>query len=279
MPGDVVVGVDGSRPALRALEWAAQEAALHERSLLVVHALPRYEFDMPLAPGRWTEAENYGREVVAEAVTVVSGSYPGLRVETRTRPARAVDMLLEASDRAFAVVVGSRGYGGFHELLLGSTGLQLVGHAGCPVVVVRDGPIAPRHEIVVGVDGSEYSSSAVDYAFAEAQARGVGLRALHAWAAGVGGSGEDREAAVGEAWGVLSRALDPWREKVPEVRGVEELTLDRPARALVRASELADLVVVGSRGRGGFRGLVLGSVSHAVVHHALCPVVVARPRG
>jgi nucleotide-binding universal stress UspA family protein len=284
MSSAVVVGVDGSRPSLRALEWAAQEAALHQRPLLIVHALPRYEYDIPFyPPGRWEACEEEGKVIIAHAVAVARECYQWLQVDTLMPSAAAVTALRQASEQAHVVVVGARGRGGFRSLLLGSTSLQLAGHAVCPVVVVREGLNAPHHEIVVGVDGSQYSVAAIGYAFEEAAARQTRLRAVHAWrvppahAEPPAPIAPDRREAAEKERGVLLRALDGWPDKHPDVEVVHDLPVEHPARALIRASEFADLVVVGSRGRGGFHGLALGSVSHAVLHHAMCPVAIARP--
>ncbi len=228
-------------------------------------------------PGRWEAAEADGKEITAEAVAVAHELYPPLDIDTRMPAASAVAALRGESERAHMVVVGARGRGGFHSLLLGSTSLQLAGHADSPVAVVRDGPNAAHHEIVVGVDDPEHSAAALDCAFAEAAARSVRLRALHAWSL-PSAPAPDPQKAAEEERRALTRALAGWHERYPGVEVVDDLTRDHPAHSLILASERADLVIVGSRGRGGFHGLALGSVSHAVLHHALCPVVVARPR-
>lgn len=285
MSDPVVVGVDGSRQSLRALEWAAQSAHLRQRPLLIVHALPRYQYDVPFyPPGRWEAAKADGEEIVAEAVAVARECYPSLHVNARMPSASTITALREASEQAHLVVVGARGRGGFHNLLLGSTSLQVAGHAACPVVVVRDGPNASHHEIVVGVDGSQHATAALGFAFEEAAAHQTRLRAVHAWKPPPAGAeppvlvAPDPGEAAEEEREVLLRALNGWPDKHPDVEVVQDLPVEHPAHALIRASEFADLVVVGSRGRGGFHGLALGSVSHALLHHALCPVAVARPR-
>src|SRR5690606_3692092 len=166
-------------------------------------------------------------------------------------------------------------------LLLGSVAVGLGGHARCPLVVVRavqdSEPTAP---VVVGVDGSPLSDPALAFAFEAAAVRGVALEAVHAWRELVGDLDMatllDWDAIETEERALLAERLAGWAEKYPDVPVRRVVTRERPARVLVEQSRGAQLVVVGSRGRGGFTGLVLGSVSHAVLHHAHCPVAVVR---
>jgi nucleotide-binding universal stress UspA family protein len=285
--GLVVVGVDGSRQSLRALEWAAQDAALHRDRLKIVHVLPRYQYDIPFyPPGRWAAAETDGMEIVAEAVAIARECFPSLAVETQMPSAGVLAALRQESERARVVVVGARGWGGFHGLVLGSTSLHLAGHAASPVVVVRDVPGSAHHEIVVGVDGAEQAAPALEFAFEEAAAREARLLVVHAWQLPARRTEPplldevNPEEVAQEQRRVLDEALAEWPDRFPAVKVVRALRREdhHPAHVLVEVSDRADLVVVGSRGRGGFHGLALGSVSHAVLHHALCPVAVARPR-
>jgi nucleotide-binding universal stress UspA family protein len=192
-------------------------------------------------------------------------------------------------------VLGRRGLGRFAELVVGSTSLHVATHGGCPVVVV---PLPRRPEtpvtgpeggrVVVGVDGSPASVEAIGFAFDWASMHGVGLTAVHAWYSDyydqVGGKGGaiplsvEVELFQGDELRLLSEALAGWREKYPEVDVRQLVVHGHPAEALMDASVGARLVVVGSRGRGGFRSLLLGSVSHAVLHHATSPVAVVRPQ-
>jgi nucleotide-binding universal stress UspA family protein len=158
------------------------------------------------------------------------------------------------------------------------------------VVVLREGIGRPIEaveagRVVVGVDGSELSTQALAFAFDEASLLGIGLTALHAWDVpffdvpghgGAGVPGAVREF-KGEELRLLSESLSGWREKYPDVDVRQTLVHEEPVKALVEASSGAALIVVGSRGRGGFRSMLLGSVSHAMVHHARCPVAVVRP--
>lgn len=283
MKGAIVVGVDGSQQSMQALEWAAQDAELHRRPLRIVHTLPRYHYDMPLfPPGYWEAAEADGRRIVSEALQFVGESFPSLRIDTSMPAERGLAALLEEAQQAHALVVGTHGMRRFSRLLLGSTSLQLAGHAQCPVVVVREEPSGARNEILVGVDGSEWSTAALGYAFDQAAARGSRLRAVHSWY--VPGGHSTYPALVESDPGrrdveeqVLAQSLAGWTERHPDVEVVREVVYEHPVQALVAASATAGLVVVGSRGLGGVRGLALGSVSHAVLHHALCSVAIVRP--
>jgi nucleotide-binding universal stress UspA family protein len=187
------------------------------------------------------------------------------------------------------IVIGHTGDGGFADMLLGSTAAAVVSHAHCPVMVIRgrsghsgspeSGPV------VVGVDGSPVSEQAVGVAFEEASARGVPLVAVHAWSDGNTASwyrtnrylAEWDSIKDGEALALAER-LAGWQEKHPEVEVRRELVQDRPRHALLERSATSQLIVVGSRGRGGFRGMLLGSTSQALVQHAQCPVLVVRSR-
>jgi len=177
-------------------------------------------------------------------------------------------------------VVGDRGLGGFTGLLVGSVAVELAAHAHCPVLVAR-GTVDPALPVLVGVDGSPANQPAIGYAFEQAALRRVPLVALHAWAHPVAsGSGDmlplvyDLDEVQAAEERVLSEALAGWSEKYPDVT-VERVVRHGSVRStLIEASGRAQLVVVGARGRGGFAGLLLGSVSQAVLHHAACPVAV-----
>jgi nucleotide-binding universal stress UspA family protein len=199
----------------------------------------------------------------------------------------AVPVLQAESTRAELVVLGDRGLGGFTGLLIGSVATGLSAHASCPVVVVRgpepDGAVPRQEPVVVGIDGSPLSEAAVAFAFEAAARRRVPLVAVHAWrdllvdptlAPLV-----DWDAAEVDEREVLAERLAGWGGTYSDVAVRRLVVRDRPARALVDESRRAQLVVVGSRGRGGFTGLLLGSVSQALVHHAHCPVAVVPSPG
>lgn len=281
MSDPVVVGVDGTGRSLRALTWGAHEARLRGADLVVVHALPRYEADFPFfPPGRFEEAEARGHEIVAEAVALVRETHPDVAVVTEQPMQTPAQALLETSGRAQVVALGAKGED-VGNLLLGSTVLQVVGHADCPVVVV--GHASAAHDrVAVGTDGSPDSGAALALAFEEARLRGARLSVVSALG-------------LPQGWPRhLLRPLPPDDEEVLRRReSVEaqltalleehpdtEVSLDvhhaEPLTALGEASHRADLLVLGSRGRGGFHGLAVGSTTHRMLHLAGCPVAVTR---
>lgn len=295
----VVVGYDGSPSSRRALDWALEEARLHDLPLEVVHAYEVPVTPIPLdadyAVPNAEAVRAVGEQVLAEGATYARARRPEARVSSRLVAAPASVSLIDAGEEAALLVVGTRGVGGFAELLLGSTAIQVAMHAACPTVVVGEPPAAGRPvgpdvgRVVVGIDGSATSSAAVELAFEEAALRGVGLTVVHAWEAPffdrTAGKGPalpadvveaDLAPEVGEERAVLDEALTGWVDKYPEVDVRPVLVHEKPAAALVARSVGAELLVVGSRGRGGFANLLLGSVSHPVLHHAGCPVAVVR---
>jgi nucleotide-binding universal stress UspA family protein len=299
----VVVGYDGSRHGREALEWAVDEAQRRGAALCVVHALGGGVFGPPMQAAGLEgkrRLRRAGEEVAAEGRARALERAPGLEVSTRVHvQAPSTAALVDESAAAELVVVGTRGHGGFAGMLLGSTSTAVAMHAHCPVVIARhgrpDGEHGRRHgaapgpsegRVVVGVDGSPRSAGAVEPAFAAASSRGVGLTAVLAWSApwapGAEGLGpapdpwadlEQREAAV------LDRVLAGPSRAHPDVDVRCAVVRGHAGEALVEHSRGAELVVVGSRGRGGLRGLLLGSVSRVVVHHAECPVLVVRGEG
>ncbi|MGJ7440980.1 universal stress protein [Aquipuribacter sp. MA13-6] len=290
----IVVGVDGSPAAEAAVRWAAAEATEQRRPLHLVHAFswpltrPRVSLDSPdeglVGSGLRTDAE----QVLAEAEAQAHSASPGLEVTTELVVAGPAAAVLAGAEGAHVLVLGSRGLGGFRGLLVGSVSAEVATHAPCPVVVVRapadgpDQPSGPTGRVVVGVDGSDVSALAVGFAFERAARRGLGLTAVRAW----------ELPAATNPWGVtvadrmqederqaLAASLEPWQSRFPDVDVDPRLVNGHAGQALVAASDGAELVVVGSRGRGGFAGVLLGSVSQAVLHHACGPVAVVRPHG
>ncbi|MFF5213581.1 universal stress protein [Streptosporangium sp. NPDC000396] len=277
----ILVGVDGSRAALEAVGWAVQEARLRRTGLRVVHVMPAWPLEMaedgPHADvGRWMR--DGAESTLTEALERVRAEGGDVEVESALLPGDPREVLTEAAGQAQLLVVGSHGLGGFRGMLLGSIALGVSGHTSCPVAVVRRTPAQPRGEVVVGVDGSPAGADAVAFAFAEASARGAVLRAVHAWNRPIVGGGPfalaDAEKTAQEERRVLAEALAGWGERYPDVKVVERLEYGHPVDMLRDASTEADLLVVGSRGRGDLTGLMLGSVSHSLLHHAACPMVV-----
>lgn len=280
MADPIVVGVDGSGRSLRALMWAAHDARLRGSPLRLVHVLGRYHHNIPYsAPRRWEEARDRGLLVVDEASAIVRDAYPDLDLSTDVIASGAPAETLRAeSERAETLVLGAKGED-LGNLMLGSVSLQVVGHAECPVVVV--GHVTTGHRrVVVGTDGSPDARAAVAYAFHEAALRGAELQVIAAWAPTyplatheVAPDPAEEEA---RHHSDVEEQLAGLRGQFADVTIHTDVLRDSPSSALARASQWADLVVVGSRGLGGFHGLALGSVSHKVLHLATCPVAVVR---
>ncbi len=176
------------------------------------------------------------------------------------------------------VVVGDRGRGGVGGLLLGSVAATLAAHGACPVVVVR-GIEPPEGPVVVGIDGSPLSEPALAAAFEAAAARAVPLVAVYAWRdllLDPGLASHDWAVVEQQGRAELAERLAGWSGKYPDVPVRRVVVRDGPARALVEQSVTAQLLVVGSHGRGGVGALLLGSVSHAVLHRSHCPVMIVR---
>jgi nucleotide-binding universal stress UspA family protein len=280
----IIVGADGSDHSLRAVEWAAEEAARRGLPLRIVHAVAPWLYDTPVDPRlgavrKWLLTS--GEEVVEEATATARACDGDIAVEGEAVPGGAARALLEEARDATMIVLGSHGVGTVAGLLLGSTALQVVAHAPVPTMVVRRLEPAVRREIAVGVDGSAAGEAAVAFAFEEAGLRKARLRAIHVWSdPDLAGAGElmplvyDPQIVAEDQIRRLGESLAVWREKYPEIQLVSEVVHGRPVRILAGASTRADLLVVGSRGRGGFAGLVLGSVSHGLLHHAHCPLAV-----
>jgi nucleotide-binding universal stress UspA family protein len=224
----------------------------------------------------------FAERILAEAVIEAEKAAPGVHTTAALVDGAAAPVLLGESRDAVLLVIGDRGLGGFGSLMLGSVAVQTAAHAACPVLVVRGSERAGA-PILVGVDGSAGSELAVGFAFDEAARRRTGLTAVYAWGVLDSGTQDDVRPLVYERGGleaeqqrVLSESLAGWAQRYPEVAVQQELVRRRPAEALIERSQNAQLLVTGARGRGGFTGLLLGSVSQTVMHHAGCPVVVVR---
>ncbi|MFF5113779.1 universal stress protein [Streptosporangium sp. NPDC000509] len=273
----IVVGVDGSPAALAAAGWAAREAAARGGTLSVVHAMPAWPLEIS-EKDRYADVGRWMREgatsMLDAAVERVRQEDPRVVAEPRLLGGDPRAILIEAAADAELLVVGNHGLGGFAGMLLGSVALGVVGRAACPVAVIRAPSAWPAGEVVVGVDGSKAGTGALGFAFFEASLRGVGLRAVHAWSRPVVGGGPFAEDTAEVERRLLAEALAGWSERYPDVKVTEQLEDGHPVRVLAEVSARSGLLVVGSRGRGELTGLLLGSVSHSLLHHAGCPLVV-----
>lgn len=280
----IVVGVDGSPQGLTAVETAAREAAVRARPLLVVHGFIWPYMRVPLGPsplGPPTGGlRNQAEQIVAEAVEHARAMGLGIDVDGEVVTGSAAQVLIARSADASMIVVGDRGLGAFAGLLVGSVAVHVAAHAACPVMVVRGRP-EPSGPVLLASDGSPAGAPAVGFAFQEAALRGAPLVALRVWHDATPAGREDIRPSVTDLDEVqsteerqLAEALAGWRDKFPEIDVEQRVVQGRIRRTIVKATDDAQLVVVGSRGSGGFTGLLLGSVSQAVLHHAACPVVV-----
>lgn len=286
----VVVGVDGSPSALRAVSWGAAEAARRRVPLRLVAAFG-WAADQDGEPGdghdRYREILlGRVRATLERAVHAATNEARDIEVEQAIVGGSAITVLVEESQRAALVALGDRGLTRLDGLVLGSVAVALATQAVCPVVVVRGQEGEPSETaswpVVVGVDGSPTSEAAVGFAFDAAAARGVTLVAVHAWSDLMPDpeveSLLDWTSIDSDQQHLLASLLAPWAGKYPGVTVEQVLTRTGPGHTLIEQSRRAQLLVVGSRGRGEFAGLVLGSVSNAMLHRAACPVAVARHR-
>jgi nucleotide-binding universal stress UspA family protein len=292
MPDDddeaVVVGVDGSEAALHAVRWAALAAAYRALPLRLVHV-----YTVPVtgpssvAPPPRVVREGLAAQGTTWLTTAALEATAHGAVEMELVEWAPVPALLHESARARMVVLGTRGLGGFTTMLVGSTATALVTHGHCPVVVVRGrkpGDVPPQTgPVVVGVDGSAEGEAALGFACEEASLRGGSITAVHTWSQLVSGafqahaSAADPARILEEERRKLVEQLASWQDKYPRLTIEAVVERGHPVRTLVAHGEHARLIVAGSRGRGGFPGMLLGSTSRSLIAHSPCPVAVVRP--
>lgn len=284
----IVVGTDGTPSSKAAVNWAAREAERRALLLRIVHA-----FDWDWHSARYSVGAEYidvarqlADAVTEAAVEQARAVVPAIRVEADAFIGNPVPQLLESAQDADLVVLGNRGRGGFASLLLGSVSQRVATRAPCPVVVVRgrgdvaDGPIA------AGVDDSPAADNVLETAFAAAASHRCALAVIHAYlpqaplwlASDVRATDIDTPQQDAVERERLDEQLAPWREKYPEVPVTAMLSHDSAAAVLAGVSHGAQLVIVGSRGHGALAGAFLGSTGMQLLHHADCPVLIARPR-
>ncbi|GJN98546.1 universal stress protein [Mycobacterium marinum] len=292
----IVVGVDGSPASTLAVEWAARDAEMRNVPLKVVHVFAPMvtpangwaDVAMPADYARWREDQAH--QIVQQAHAVaVDAAAPGraAHVTSEVRYAAIVPAMVELSQQAEMVVMGCRGQGGVASALLGSVSSGLAHHAHCPVAIIHDDealpPCSAQAPVLVGVDGSPTSELATEIAFDEASRRGAELVALHAWTdmgpldfPSINWAPIEWSNIKDQEEEVLAERLCGWQERYPDVVTHKVVVSDRPAPRLLEHAHDAQLVVVGSHGRGGFPGMLLGSVSRAVINSARIPVIIAR---
>lgn len=290
---DVVVAVDGSPASNNAVRWAANTAAKRGVALRLAssYTMPQFLYAEGMVPPQelYDDLQRETMQKVDDAREIALEVVPELRIGHAVAEGSPIDMLLEMSRDAGMIVTGSRGLGELSGVVLGSVSAAVVSHAHCPVVVVReDNAVTDETKygpVVVGVDGSDVSKRATEVAFEEAEARGAELLAVHTWIdSQVTMSGpaftitDDRwEEARAEKSAKLDEYLGEFAKNHPNVEMRKMITRDRPVRALTEAAQGAQLLVTGSHGRGGFKGMLLGSTSRALLQSAPCPMMVVRP--
>jgi nucleotide-binding universal stress UspA family protein len=284
MSGQIIVGFDGSEGSALALKWAATTAAQRGRTLEVVTTWSMPAADIGIGASALVQqdlVDELRKEAqAANDVGLTIAAELGANAIGEVIAGRPASAIVHRSEDAEMVVVGSHGSGGLTGFLLGSVSRQIAAHSSCPAVVVR---ATEGTDMVVGVDGSAHSLKALRWAFEQASFTGASLHVLHSWE-------------IPPTWSMVevptyepevlirdygnaelrdtSEAMAGFRDDFPDVKVRQEVMKGSPVKALVKASEHAAMLVVGSRGLGGFRGLLLGSVSHAVVHKAACSVAV-----
>jgi nucleotide-binding universal stress UspA family protein len=277
----VIAGYDGSPDAKRALVWAADLARLKKAPLRVVVAMG------DLRVRRVTELDvEWERVHQADLSAAAHAAVEGLGLDdasleiSQYGPAPAV---LDEADESSVIVMGSRGHGRLAEVFVGSVSQHITHHAPCTVVVVREPSNPDEKTVVVGVDGSPGAVPALDFAFDYASRTGAPLRAMYVSERTLVRMGRAQERpmtpedeALASAEPVINEALKPYVDKYSDVTVHKEIISGPVVRTLSDASEHAALVVVGSRGRGAFESLLLGSVGQGLLHHAHCPVAIAR---
>ncbi|MEU5985154.1 universal stress protein [Streptomyces sp. NPDC047434] len=290
MSREIVAGVDGSPESLAAADWAAREAHRRGLPLRLVHAWRWEPLDIPLEQDRGSQ-ERIAEQVIREAEATIAARRPDLALTAEVLHDTPVAALLSTEKEVEMLVIGSRGHGALAGFLLGSYGQQIIAEASRPVVAVRsrDGDAAPDGEghvggeILVGQQGGpEDSAPALGFAFETAAARGVPVRAVRAWSLPALYAYSPASMALADQAGglvpfeekALREAVAPWRERFPDVPVTEHVEVGSAGQVLLSSSGAAGLLVVGRRARRGALGSRIGSVAHAALHLAPCPVAV-----
>ncbi|MET7481675.1 universal stress protein [Streptomyces sp. NPDC005538] len=285
----IVVGVDGSEPSMRAVDWAADEAALRGAPLRLVYASlwERYE-----GVSLTRDLDEPSEQIMAEDIVRVAAErahlrQAGVKVSTDVLPEEPEYALVRESREAAAMVLGTRGRSGFVEMLLGSVSLTVAAHAACPVIVLRGSHDnqagAGRHgRVVLGIGEHGTDSAALRFAVQEAKLRHATLDTVRAWRCPAYET-TDHPLMAGEPARLHEQhAVEVLADSLKDAPADVELrrrTVEGPVRqVLLAASHEADLLVVGARRNPDHLGLQLGRVAHGLLHHAACPVAVVPER-
>ena len=283
------MGFDGSGAARSAVSWSADEARLRGRPLTIVHALmpPVTTGGLGVGlPPSLDIIDDMERAALDEIEKVAAEFRANdLQVDGIVRIGAASSVMLEASEDADLVVIGSRGRGGFRGLLLGSVGAQVAAHSGCPVAVIRHDPQPDARTLVVGIDGSSAAEAVLAFAFDEASRRGWTVQAVHAWDVPAydllivpnGPVPVPLTDVADDEIRLAAEVLSGFRDDYPDVEVVESLVRAPAVQALLDASANAAMVVVGTHGHGPAMGALLGSVSNGLLHKVTTPIVVVPP--
>ncbi|WP_016881464.1 MULTISPECIES: universal stress protein [unclassified Rhodococcus (in: high G+C Gram-positive bacteria)] len=287
----IVVGIDGSPSSLQAVSWAAREAALRNTplSLITTAFVPgMYGVPIGMPSSFFDDEERDGNDRLDRAAQTARDAVTGHTIEIVTTVCTGTPAgeLLARSARASMLVVGANRRGIIERAVLGSVSSAVAAHARCPVAVIRGVPDRDINDIpgpvVVGVDGTQHSAPAIAMAFEEAALRQSELVAVHAWADIVlelsldGGTEAEWKRDAADETALLSENLAGRAENYPDVKVRTIVVRDRPTRHLREQAEGAQLLVVGSRGRGGFSSMLLGSTSRALMHSVVCPLLIVR---
>jgi nucleotide-binding universal stress UspA family protein len=285
MDRTVIIGHDGSRGADSAMAWGLQHARRRRAPVRVVRAFDAemYQYgltglSLSVIDDMRAAADRDLRAMREQA----RAAYPDLEIDAELRIDSATTMLVQLSEHAETVVVGSHGASATHLQLSGSTAMYVATHATCPVVAVPPERAADAEGVVVGVDGSPAAEAALGYAFEQAEELREPLTVVHAWIDPITlttlGAAmpvvPDPMSYARDQDTMLTELLAGWGDKHPEVVVHRRVEHDHVVKGLVRASTGAALLVVGCRGRGALASRLLGSVSHGVLHLASCPVAV-----
>ncbi|OBC00378.1 universal stress protein [Mycobacterium sp. 852013-50091_SCH5140682] len=286
----ILVGIDGSCSALNALTWAVGEAQLRKLPIRLAHAVDNSGAAVGFNPGA---SESFFEHLNADALRYLHQARdhahaldPDVQIVMSRVAGHPLAALVELSTDAVLTTLGSTGLNAFSGLVAGSVSVGFAARGHSPVVVTRTSVPSIDGPIVVGVSGSADAEDAIAWAFDEASLRGADLIAVHVWNDiapshifwGYRPPGPGDETPDTQEERLLAQRLAGWQEKFPDVKVHRVVTTGKPAAVLASQSQHARLVVVGSRGRGDAAGLFLGSTSHSLIHHAMCPVLITRPR-